>query len=94
MNRRNTLMLTGITVMGLIVALTPGGFAQSDPLAGLWQLNLAKSEYRPGPPPKSQTVYIQGDGQNRKVAGVGISGAGNAQSFVFSELSKMGSLMR
>lgn len=32
--------------------------AQSDPRAGTWHLNLGKSTFDPGPPPKSQTrVY-------------------------------------
>jgi hypothetical protein len=65
MNRRTTLMLIGVT--GLIIATLPQlGFAQSDPLTGLWQINLAKTQFSPGPGPKSQTLNIQGEGQNRK----------------------------
>jgi hypothetical protein len=89
--RRTTLTLTGMTFLGLaIVALPQPGFAQSDPLAGLWQLNLAKSKYTPGPAPKSQTTYIQGDGQNRKITAVGINAAGNAVSQVWSEFVEDG----
>jgi hypothetical protein len=76
--RQMTLTLTGMTFLGLaIVALLQPGFAQSDPFTGLWQLNLAKSKYIPGPAPKSQTVYIQGEGQSRKLTAVGINPAGN-----------------
>jgi hypothetical protein len=76
--RRTTLTLTGMAFLGLaIVALPQPGFAQSDPFAGLWQLNLAKSKYTPGPAPKSQTVYIQSEGQSRKLTAVGINPAGN-----------------
>jgi hypothetical protein len=47
MNRRSTLMLTGIT-LGLAVAAFPQvSFAQSDPFMGTWQLSLAKSKYSP-----------------------------------------------
>jgi hypothetical protein len=90
MNRR--IMLTSIALLGLAVATSPErGLAQSDPLAGLWQLNVANSKYSPGPGPKSQTINIQGDGQNRKLTGVGINAAGNAaQVFVFSELVEDG----
>jgi hypothetical protein len=90
MNRR--IMLTSIALLGLAVATSPErGLAQSDPLTGLWQLNVAKSKYSPGPGPKSQTINIQGDGQNRKLTGVGINAAGNAaQVFVFSELVEDG----
>jgi hypothetical protein len=93
MNRRTTLMLTGITLLGSAVAATlpQVGFAQSDPFTGLWQLNLAKSKYSPGPGPKSQTVNIQGEGQNRKLTAVGVNAAGNAaQVIVFSELVEDG----
>jgi hypothetical protein len=39
-------MLTGLALLSLgIAALPQTCFAQSDPLAGLWQLNLAKSKY-------------------------------------------------
>jgi hypothetical protein len=33
--------------------------AQSDPVLGMWKLNLAKSKYDPGPPPKSLTVKVE-----------------------------------
>jgi hypothetical protein len=47
MNRR--IMLTSIALLGLAVATSPErGLAQSDPLTGLWQLNVAKSKYSPG----------------------------------------------
>jgi Tol biopolymer transport system component len=82
--RRTTLTLTGMTFLGLaIVALPLPSFAQSDPLAGLWQLNL-------GPPQKSLTVYIQGEGQNRKLTAVGINAAGNALSQIWSEFVEDG----
>jgi hypothetical protein len=89
--RRTTLTLTCMTFLGLaIVALPLPSFAQSDPLAGLWQLNLAKSKYTPGPPQKSLTVYIQGEGQNRKLTAVGINAAGNALSQIWSEFVEDG----
>jgi hypothetical protein len=89
--RQTTLTLTGMTFLGLaIVALPQPSFPQSDPLAGLWQLNLAKSKFTPGPAPKSVTVNIQGEGQNRKLTGVGINAAGNAISQAWSEFVEDG----
>jgi hypothetical protein len=89
--RRTTLKLTGMTFLGLaIVALPQPSFAQSDPLAGLWHLNLAKSKYTPGPAPKSVIVNIQGEGQNRKLTAVGINAAGNAISQAWSEIVEDG----
>jgi hypothetical protein len=87
MNRRT---LTTMVLFGLAVAAFPQvGFAQVDPFIGTWQINLAKAKYNPGPPPKSLTVNIQGDGQNRKVATVGIGSEGNPFASV-TELAEDG----
>ena len=86
MNRRTTVMLTGMTLLGLaMVALPQVGFAQSDPWLGTWQLNLAKSKYSPGPPPKSLAVNWQGEGQNRKITVVGVDAQGNPIVIVMTE---------
>jgi hypothetical protein len=79
MNRRT---LTTMALLGLVVAtaLPQIGFAQSDPFVGTWQLNLAKSKYSPGPPPKSQTQTVQGDGQSHKFTITGTTAEGNAIS--------------
>jgi hypothetical protein len=59
MNRR-----TMLTVMVLLAVAGPkAAFAQSNPLIGTWTLNLAKSTYSPGPPPRSQTITTQAEGQ-------------------------------
>ena len=54
MNRRTTVMLTGMMVLGLAVAGAQPAFAQSNLPTGVWLLNVAKSKYTPGPPPKAQ----------------------------------------
>ena len=38
-----------------------------DPRTGTWQLNAAKSVYKPGPAPKTQTVRIEPSGQGEHV---------------------------
>ena len=85
MNRRTTLTLTGMALMGLAFGALPqlASGQQSDPFLGLWQLNLAKSKYSPGPAPKSQTLYVQGEGQNRKATNVGLDAQGNSMATVF-----------
>ena len=84
MKRRTILTLTVITLLGL-AALPQTGFAQSAPATGLWQLNLAKSKYSPGPSPKSGTIYVRGEGQNRKATAVGIDAAGNPTVILLPE---------
>jgi hypothetical protein len=40
----------------------------TDPLVGTWKLDVSKSTYKPGPPPKSATVVIDAAGKGIKVA--------------------------
>ena len=83
MKRRTTNLLTGLIVRGLAVAALPQlGFAQSVPWLGTWQLNLAKSKFDPGPPPRSQTLNIAQDGQNVRDTVQVIDAQGNARTGV------------
>jgi hypothetical protein len=68
MNSRTTLMLTGMTLLGLAFAASPRvALAQSEPFDGIWQLNLAKSKITgPFAGSKSITHYFHGEGQNRR----------------------------
>src|SRR5215475_3421363 len=51
-----------------LVVISPlSSFAQTDPIIGTWKLNLAKSKFNPGPPPKSQTLTYEAVGQGVKV---------------------------
>ncbi len=50
------------------VALNTVTVAQTDPFAGTWKLDVAKSTYKPGPAPKSATVVIEAVGKGLKVA--------------------------
>jgi hypothetical protein len=61
MYRRTALILAGMTLLGL--AVPQSAFTQSEPFAGLWQVNLAKSKYggkhqRAGPHTFSRTGRI------------------------------------
>ncbi len=53
------------------------GFAQTDPVIGTWKLNLAKSKYSPGPPPKSSTLTYEAVGQGVKLTAKGTNAEGN-----------------
>ena len=84
MNRRTTCMLSGMTLLGLAVAAVPqAGLAQNDPAIGTWKLNLAKSTYSPGPPPRSQTITTQAEGQGHKFTVEGVDAQGNPLKAVF-----------
>jgi hypothetical protein len=82
MNRRTAFMLTGMTLFA-IAALPQFGFAQSNPLIGTsWKLNLDKSKYSPGPPPRSSTLNFTLDGQNVKDTVQQIDAQGHANTGV------------
>jgi hypothetical protein len=87
MNRRTTFILTGMTLLGLAVAALPQvGFAQSSSLIGTWKLNLDKSKFSPGPPPRSATLTYTQDGQNIRNTTQGIDAQGNAVSGVLMHI--------
>jgi hypothetical protein len=67
----STMALLGLT---FALALPQVGFAQTN--IGTWKLNLAKSAYNPGPPPKSQTLTFAGAGQDLRDTVEGIDGEG------------------
>jgi hypothetical protein len=91
MNRRTTYTLTAVSLLALAIATFPEvGFAQSNVPAGVWQLNLAKSKFSPGPAPKSATLYIVAEGPNPKATGVGIDAAGNPTVSLFPNISEDG----
>jgi len=72
--------LLRMTVLVIIVvaAAAVGLAAQSaDPLLGTWELNVAKSKYRPGPAPKSETRTYVLAGQGMEASAKGVDGDGD-----------------
>jgi biopolymer transport protein ExbD len=59
MNNCLGLILVALTLPAALVSQT----SPSDPAIGTWKLNVAKSKFKPGPPPKSITVTIANDGK-------------------------------
>ena len=65
---RRTLTLGVVLALGVVlgagvVSLSAQG---SDPRVGTWKLNVAKSQYSPGPAPQSLTVKVDPSGQGRE----------------------------
>jgi hypothetical protein len=80
-------MLIGMTLLGFGIASFPQvAFAQSSPLIGTWKLNLDKSKYSPGPPPRSGSLTYTQDGQNIRNTVQGIDAQGNAFSGVLMHI--------
>jgi hypothetical protein len=64
MRRAEVPVLGGRVAFGVLVGLvltmvSPSAQAQNSPFVGTWKLNLAKSTYSPGPPPKSNTLKVE-----------------------------------
>lgn len=85
MNRRTTLIL-GLLAAVFATAAPQVGLAQSNPLIGTWKLNLAKSKFSPGPPPKTQTLTFEGAGQDLKDTAETIDAQGQATKIVFMHI--------
>jgi hypothetical protein len=61
----------------LLVALAVSVSAAADQQSGTWKMNVAKSNYNPGPAPKAITVKVVSDAENIKLSSDGIDTAGN-----------------
>jgi hypothetical protein len=85
MNRR-TLLIAGFSAAVFTVAAPQVGLPQTSPLIGLWKLNLDKSKFNPGPPPKSQTLNFEGAGQDLKNTAETIDAQGQATKIVFMHI--------
>ena len=50
------------------IGLAAPSAQSTDPRVGTWRVNVAKSKYNPGPPPKSHTLKVEASGQGEKIA--------------------------
>lgn len=57
-----------ILACGVLALAVPAIAQPKDPFVGTWTLNLAKSKYSPGPPPKSVTVTYEAAESGYKVS--------------------------
>jgi ribosomal protein S18 len=56
----------------------------ADPAIGTWQLNVAKSKYRPGPAPKSATITYEETTDGIKRTGDSVDSEGKKTSFEYT----------
>jgi len=73
----------GSAVLMVSVFVTTARAADSN--VGTWKVNLAKSKYDPGPPPKGPNVLkIEPDGDGIKVSNDGVNAEGQATHVTYS----------
>lgn len=68
----------------LAAAATEVAGQGTNPRAGTWHLNVAKSKYSPGPAPKSQTLVITATGNSETVTSETVSASGDKSSTVYT----------
>jgi hypothetical protein len=69
----------------ILGALTTSVMAQTtDPAMGTWKVNLAKSKYTPGPPPKSLTVKFEPADKGVKTTAELVNADGTASKSVYT----------
>src|SRR5262249_25719039 len=88
MHRRTALSLTTMALLSmegvvLKTAFPQIAFAQTYQPSGTWKLNLAKSNFSPGPPPRSQTLTYETAGQGFRATNEGIDAQGNPTKGIF-----------
>jgi hypothetical protein len=66
-------LMLSLWLLGLLSASTT---AQSDPRVGMWELNLGKSSFSPGPPPQRQTLWYKVEAQQLVALLQGVDGDG------------------
>jgi hypothetical protein len=71
-------------VLILVLSFSTVIMAQSDPRIGTWKLNVSKSKFDPGPPPKSETRTYSADGDGVKVTREQIDGTGKTISSTYT----------
>jgi hypothetical protein len=57
MNR--TVHVGGLALMAVLIVTLVAQTQSTEPWLGTWKLNVAKSKFNPGPPPKSNTLRIE-----------------------------------
>jgi hypothetical protein len=67
----------------VLFGLTAGIWA-ADPAIGTWKLNVEKSKYEPGPPPKSATVSYEENEGGIKRTGETVNADGQTVSFQYA----------
>jgi len=88
MYRRSTRTMTMAALLcsaSIFAAALPRTALAQSALVGTWKLNLAKSTYSPGPPPRSQTATVQAEGQGLRITVDVINAQGDPAKVVLAE---------
>lgn len=79
---RRTLFAFALFILAAVVASPL--LAEDNPFVGTWKLNTEKSNFKPGPGPKSQTRTVTAQGDGAKYSFEGVAADGSTISYSFS----------
>ena len=83
--RSRQMVVAATLALGLVVALAGSARAQVNSSLGTWKLNIAKSHFDPGPPPKSDDrVYEAWEGNGVKVTTTRVEADGTRTQATYS----------
>ena len=72
--------------MAALVMGSAAGAQTTDPIMGIWKLDVAKSTYKPGPAPKSSTLTIEPAGKATKIAVDAVNADGSPFKWGFTTM--------
>lgn len=72
------------SIIFLILCVAALSQAQTDPFLGTWKLNLKKSQFHPGPPPKSGTRIVTTGPNGMHVSVKRVNDDGGTQEFEYT----------
>jgi hypothetical protein len=76
--------VTVVLSAGVLTAAALAAAQSKDPFVGTWRLNAAKSQYSPGPAPKSITATYEAAGQGYKVSVRNEPASGPVQQYSYT----------
>jgi hypothetical protein len=79
-----------VAKLATLLVLVPAAIWAADPFVGTWKLNVSKSHYAKGTPPKEQTITISESGDNQDTAVAVITADGTSISYHFTAPIKGG----
>jgi len=75
-----------VVALVALAAVASVSRAQTDPSVGTWKLNLAKSKYNAGDPPKSAMIVITAAGTGVKVSANTVLADGKARTIEYTSM--------
>src|SRR5690349_16100490 len=79
-----------IAKLATLLVFVPAAMWAADPFVGTWKLNVSKSHYTKGTPPKEQTVTISESGDNQDTTVAVTTADGTSISYHFTAPIKGG----